>query len=99
MKRKPDEKDKKKNTVSIEKKKVNQPPKVNKSRYDLSSAKSAVYRILPDGGNDIIWKSDKITAFSVYAHLTGNGVLIGTSDKGRIYSVRNSGEVKIRVAN
>ncbi len=70
-------------------------PTPKKSRYDLSSAKSAVYRILPDGGNDIIWKSDKITAFSIYAHLTGNGVLIGTSDKGRIYSVRNNGQIKL----
>jgi hypothetical protein len=63
-----------------------------KSRYDLTGAKSAVYRILPDGGNDIIWNSTSVTAFSVYAHQdTGSGVLIGTSDKGRIYNVSNEG--------
>lgn len=62
-----------------------------KSRYDISSAKSVVYRILPDGGNDIIWNSAEISAFSIYAHQTGNGVLIGTSDKGRVYSVSNDG--------
>lgn len=67
------------------------PPAAAKSRYDLSGAKSAVYRILPSGQTDIIWSSSTVSAFSVYAHLTGNGVLIGTSDKGRIYSVRNSG--------
>ena len=68
-----------------------QPPQAQKSRYDLTGAKSAVYRILPDGGNDIIWASPSVTAFSVYAHQTGNGVLIGTSDRGRIFSVRNDG--------
>jgi WD40 repeat protein len=78
-------------TVSIEKPNPASPEPAPKSRYDLTSAKSAVYRIFPDGGSDIIWASTTITAFSVYAHLTGNGVLIGTSDKGRIYSVTNDG--------
>lgn len=66
--------------------KATTPPK---SRYDLSQAKSAVYRIMPDGGGDVIWNSADVAAFSIYAHQTGNGVLIGTSDKGRIYSVTN----------
>jgi sugar lactone lactonase YvrE len=65
-----------------------QPPK---SRYDLSTAKSAVYRIFPDGGSDIIWNSSTVAAFSIYAHQTGSGVLIGTSDKGRIYNASNDG--------
>jgi sugar lactone lactonase YvrE len=64
----------------------------SKSRYDLTGAKSAVYRILPDGGNDIIWNSTTVTAFSVHAHQNiRSGVLIGTSDKGRIYNVSNEG--------
>ena len=67
------------------------PEPTPKSRYDLSNSKSAVYRILPDGGNDIIWNSSTVTAFSVTANPTGNGVLIGTSDKGRVYSVTNDG--------
>lgn len=67
------------------------PTELTKSRYDLSGAKSAVYRILPGGGSDIIWSSSTVSAFAVYAHQTGNGVLIGTSDKGRIYSVTNTG--------
>jgi hypothetical protein len=62
-----------------------------KSRYDLSGAKSAVYRILPDGGHDIIWSSSGVTGFSLHAHQTGNGVLLGTSDKGRIYNITNDG--------
>lgn len=67
------------------------PPQPEKSRYDLTGAKSAVYRILPNGGTEVIWSSTSVTAFSIYAHQTGNGVLIGTSDKGRIYSIRNDG--------
>ena len=62
-----------------------------KSRYDLSSAKSVVYRILPDGGSDVIWNSPNVTAFSIAVNQIGNGVFIGTSDKGRIYSVGNDG--------
>lgn len=65
------------------------PEPTPKSRYDLSTAKSAVYRILPDGGSDIIWNSSTVTAFSIYANQTGNGAFIGTSDKGRIYNVGN----------
>jgi sugar lactone lactonase YvrE len=62
-----------------------------KSRYDLTTAKSAVYRIFPDGGSDIIWNSPTVIGFSIFPNQTGNGVLIGTSDKGRIYSVSNDG--------
>ncbi len=66
-----------------------EPPQ--KSRYDLTGARSAVYRILPDGGSDIIWASQAVTGFSIYPHQTGNGVLLGTSDKGRIYNIGNDG--------
>ncbi len=66
-------------------------PTPPKSRYDLTTAKSVIYRILPDGGNDVIWNSAEISAFSVHANQTGNGVLIGTADKGRVYSVTNDG--------
>lgn len=60
-----------------------------KSRYDLTAAKAAVYRILPDGSNQILWSSSTVTGFSIYAHQTGNGVLLGTSDKGRVYNITN----------
>ncbi|MGD9564299.1 MAG: hypothetical protein AB7F88_19120 [Pyrinomonadaceae bacterium] len=62
-----------------------------KSRYDLTGKKSVVYRILPDGGVDVLWSSSTVTGFSLYAHQTGRGVLLGTSDKGRVYSIDNSG--------
>ena len=61
-----------------------------KSRYDLTNAKSVVYRILPDGGTDILWASTAVTGFSLFAQ-AGDGVLLGTSDKGRIYKIGNDG--------
>jgi WD40 repeat protein len=68
-----------------------QTEQTGKSRYDLTGAKSVVYRILPDGGNDIIWSSSNVTGFSLHAHQSGNGVLLGTSDKGRVYGITNDG--------
>jgi sugar lactone lactonase YvrE len=67
----------------------NEPP--SKSRYDLKDARSALYRALPDGSVDLLWASSTVTAFSIYAHQTGRGVLLGTSDKGRIYDITNEG--------
>lgn len=76
-------------TVSVERTNPLQPEPPAKSRYDLKDAKSAVYRILPDGATDIIWSSTSVVGFSLLAHPAGNGVLLGTSDKGRIYSIYN----------
>src|SRR5205807_10166131 len=60
-----------------------------RSRNDLTNARSAVYRILPDGGSDVVWSSTSVTGFAVLA--ARGGVLVGTSDKGRIYSVTDDG--------
>lgn len=76
-------------TVSADKPASTIPEPPAKSRYDLSGVRSAVYRILPDGNTDILWASTTVTGFSLYAHQTGNGVLLGTSDKGRIYNIGN----------
>jgi len=76
-------------TVTVEKPNPLNPEPPSKSRYDLKDAKSAVYRLMPDGGSDLIWASSTVTGFSLYAHASGNGVLVGTSDKGRIYNVSN----------
>jgi sugar lactone lactonase YvrE len=67
-----------------------QPAQPARSRNDLSNARSAVFHILPDGSTDTLWSSTSITAFSVVA-APGGGVMIGTSDKGRIYSVTDDG--------
>ena len=68
-----------------------QPAPPQKSRYDLTGAKTSVYRIMPEGGDSILYSSPTVTGFSLYAHQNGSGVLLGTSDKGRIYSINNDG--------
>jgi hypothetical protein len=65
------------------------PEPAPKSRYDLTTAKSAVYRMMPDGGSEIVWNSPTVTAFSIAAN--ASGVYVGTSDKGRIYSITDDG--------
>ena len=62
-----------------------------RSRTDISTARSAVFRILPDGGADVVWSSPSITAFAIAPAAQSGSVLIGTADKGRIYSVTNDG--------
>ena len=66
-----------------------QPAQPSRSRNDLNNVRSAVFRILTDGGTDIVWSSTSVTGFALLA--TRNGVLLGTSDKGRIYSITNDG--------
>src|SRR5687768_4666894 len=66
-------------------------PQTPKSRNDVSNARSAVFRILPDGATDVVWSSTTITAFAIAPALQPGSVLIGTADKGRIYSVTNDG--------
>ncbi len=63
----------------------------SRSRNDVSNARSAVFRILPDGAADVIWSSTTVTAFAIAPALEPGSVLIGTGDKGRIYSVTNDG--------
>src|SRR5215211_7548556 len=62
-----------------------------RSRSDVSNARSAVFRILPDGATDVVWSSPTVTAFAIAPALQAGTVLIGTADKGRIYSVTNDG--------
>ena len=62
-----------------------------RSRSDVSTARSAVFRILPDGATDVVWSSATVTAFAIAPALQPGSVLIGTADKGRIYSVTNDG--------
>lgn len=75
--------------VTVERPNPANPEQPSKSRYDLSAAKSAVYRITADGVSDIIWSSGTVSGFSLLADSAG--ALVGTSDKGRIYRVGNDG--------
>ncbi|HEY3041385.1 MAG TPA: hypothetical protein VGJ66_21785 [Pyrinomonadaceae bacterium] len=70
---------------------VQQPSQPARSRTDISTARSAVFRILPDGATDVVWSSPSITAFAIAPALQPGSVLIGTGDKGRVYSVTNDG--------
>lgn len=70
---------------------LQQPQPAARSRNDTANARSAVFRILPDGGTDTIWSSSSVTAFAITPALQAGSVLIGTADKGRIYSVTNDG--------
>jgi hypothetical protein len=70
---------------------IQQQGQAARSRTDLTNARSAVFRILPDGGADVVWSSPSVTAFAIAPALQGGSVLIGTADKGRVYSVTNSG--------
>ncbi|MEP6717705.1 MAG: hypothetical protein ABJB21_01110 [bacterium] len=63
----------------------------SRSRTDITNARSVVFRISPDGGSDVVWSSSTITAFAVAPALDPESVLIGTAEKGRIYSVTNDG--------
>lgn len=76
-------------TVSVERPSALAPEQPAKSRYDVAGAKSVVYRINADGTNSIVWNSSSVAAFSVFA-MSGK-VMIGTSDKGRIYSIGPDG--------
>jgi sugar lactone lactonase YvrE len=62
-----------------------------RSRNELQSARSAVFRIPAEGGADVLWSSQTVTAFTVAAAPQGGGVLVGTGDRGRVYSVSDDG--------
>ena len=61
-----------------------------KSRYDLTGAKSAVLRLDANGVADVFWKSETVVGFALMPAPQG-GVLLGTSDKGRIYRLESGG--------
>ncbi len=68
---------------------IDTPASASSSSSSSSSgqAKSALYRIDVNGGNDTVWDSKDAAAFA--AALDGDGrVLVGTGQKGRIYSAK-----------
>lgn len=58
------------------------------SRRDVDDAKSAVFRILPDGSSDVVWSSKTVVGYSVL--VDGGRLLIGTGDRGRIVAVETA---------
>lgn len=53
---------------------------------DTNGSKAVLYQITPDGGNDVIWTTKDTTALSLAIKNDGQ-VLVGTTQKGRIYSI------------
>ena len=75
-----------KSASSVQTVKAGYSESITKSRNDTSSSKSIVHMLRIGGGHEIIWNSPSVIAFSLLATKSGE-VLIGTADKGRIYSV------------
>ncbi|MBA2379122.1 MAG: hypothetical protein H0V76_06070 [Blastocatellia bacterium] len=83
-------------TVTVDRPTAPQPEQTTRSRYDLTNARAAVYRILPTGGSDLIWSSTSVVGFSLLADPSG-GVLLGTSDRGRVYRLGMDGSETLAV--
>ena len=49
-------------------------------------ARSAVFHILPDGGSEVLWRSNDTVGFGLRPLADGR-VLVGTGSKGRIYQI------------
>jgi sugar lactone lactonase YvrE len=56
------------------------------NRSNAQGARSVVFRILPDGGSEVRWRSSDTTGFGLRPLADGR-VLVGTGTKGRIYQV------------
>lgn len=66
-------------------------PQPSRSRSDLTNARSTVFRISSENlGTDVLWSSTTVNAFSLAVAPQG-GVLVGTSDKGRIHFLSDAG--------
>jgi sugar lactone lactonase YvrE len=57
-----------------------------RSRSRADGARSAVFRILPDGGSEVYWSANDAVSFALRPLADGR-VLVGTGNKGRIYSI------------
>jgi sugar lactone lactonase YvrE len=57
-----------------------------RGRNKTDGAKSAVFRISADGGSEVTWSSNSTVGFGLKP-LPDGRTLVGTGDKGRIYSV------------
>jgi sugar lactone lactonase YvrE len=57
-----------------------------RSRSRADGARSAVFRILPDGGSEVYWSASDAVSFALRPLADGR-VLVGTGNRGRIYSI------------
>ena len=66
---------------------ISSAPSQGASRSRTDGARSVLFRILPDGGSDVLWRSNDTVGFGLKPLADGR-VLVGTGSKGRIYEVR-----------
>jgi hypothetical protein len=65
---------------------VSAPTGQSPSRSRTDGARSALFRVLPDGGSEVCWRSNDTVGFALKP-LPEGGVLVGTGNKGRIYRI------------
>ena len=65
---------------------ISSAPSQAQSRTKTDGARSVLFRILPDGGSDVLWRSNDTVGFGLKPLADGR-LLIGTGSKGRIYQV------------
>jgi hypothetical protein len=56
------------------------------SRTKTEGARTVLFRILPDGGNEVCWRSSDAVGYAVKP-LPDGRVLVGTGNKGRIHQI------------
>lgn len=61
-------------------------PSQGQGRSKTEGARSVLFRILPDGASDVVWRSNDTVGYGLKP-LADGGVLVGTGSKGRIYQV------------
>jgi hypothetical protein len=61
-------------------------PNQGGGRSRTEGARSVLFRIMPDGGSDVLWRSNDTAGFGLKPLADGR-VLVGTGSKGRIYQV------------
>jgi sugar lactone lactonase YvrE len=65
---------------------ISAPTGQSQSRSRTDGARSALFRVLPDGGSEVCWRSNDTVGFALKP-LPEGGVLVGTGNKGRIYRI------------
>ncbi len=61
-------------------------PSQGQGRAKTEGARSVLFRILPDGGSDVLWRSNDTVGYGLKPLADGR-VLVGTGSKGRIYQI------------
>jgi hypothetical protein len=61
-------------------------PSQGQGRSKIEGARSVLFRVMPNGGSEVYWRSTDSVAFALKPTTDGR-VLVGTNNKGRIYQV------------